>query len=384
MLGLVPVLSSVAVGGTHAINAEKAAIVKLLAVSNQSQCTGTVVGVRPLTVLTAFHCIGNISNGDVMVGIKNEKDAMKANPLAYMSTKAVLTPVFTGYPEYQVLQDLDNELAKALSGIDETKALISESPEDEAQKAKLKELQLAAYEFKTLYKQAMRSILNRAHNDDASTDLAILVFDRYDGELNKKSTEDLIHSGALIPISPNDRMKGKRVAFGGFGMTGEAQQTASSEIGAFTNIVQKQAGNLLATYGMLPGVSQGRIERGNMGAVLPGDSGGPLMNDFGIVGVASYIKPAPMETPTEPAPGWPKDRDGFYSYLTGRFVDLNSPKAAALFAVATITHKLSIEQNYSENLALTDLSTWGNEHLNPTPLEIQPPSVFANATAPSP
>ncbi len=379
MLGFVPVLSSVAVGGTHTINAKKAGIIKLMSISGGGQCTGTVVGVRPLTVLTAFHCISHIETGDVMIGIENEKEALKADRLAYTSTKAIVSPHLAAYPEAGALKLIGLELNKFIAEATEAKAGLAADPKNEELKAKLQEAQARAYQLTMLYQQGLQQMAMRTMVDDPSGDLAVLVFERYKGPLNSKSTEELIDSGELIPVSPNKDLVRKRVAFAGFGMTGEAQSSASTDMGAFTNVVQKQHGNLLATYGMLPGNTDGPIERGNMGAVLPGDSGGPLMNDFGIVGVASYIKRAPMETDREPAPGWPIDNDGFYSYLTGRFVDLSSPKPTELIAAAKISHKLNIEENFAENLAITDLSTWGQTRVTPAPLELKPPSVFAQS-----
>jgi hypothetical protein len=374
-LGFVPVLTSVAVGGTHTINVKKAGIVKLLALTTGGQCSGTVVGVKPLTVLTAFHCIGHLENGDVAVALPNERKAMEASPFNYISTKAVVSPKLLETPEAGALKLIDQDIKAASAEIAEVTDKLKTDPENPALLEQVEELQSKIYSSVMMYQQGLMSVLTKGASEDASSDLAILVFDRYNGPLNQKNPAELIASGALIPISPSKEAQGTKVAFAGFGINGETRETPK-EMGAFTNKVHVQAGNTLAIRGMLPGITDSLIAKGEMGAVLPGDSGGPLLNDFGVVGVASYIKNSPMEAKRPPAPGWPRDRDGYYSYLTGRFVDISSDRAAELFATAKLTQKVNLEQNYAENLALTDLSTWDKpEAAEPTlpTLPLEPP-----------
>lgn len=381
-LGLVPVLTSTALGGTHTITTSKAGIVKLVASDQKSQCSGTVIGTRPLTVATAFHCLGDINEGNLVVVLEKEKTNIRNNLAKYTSNRVVVSAKLSQYPEYLVLQKSDASFKKTLEDLNVAQAALNADPNNEDLQENVKNLRLNAQGSYDLRAKALEALKRKALATDEVTDLAIVAFDKYDGELNQKDPEELIAAGSLIPLSPNSRLLGAKVAFGGFGITGEPEQGApgAKGVGAFTNVVQAQGNGLLATYGMLPGTANSRIPAGEMGAILPGDSGGPLMNDYGVVGVASYIKPSPMETDRAPAAGWPRDRDGYYSYMSGRYADLSSRPAQELIATAQSSYHLNIEINQNQNLALTDIQSW-NKLEQAAPI-IPAPQVLAKLVLP--
>lgn len=379
LVGLVPVLTSNALGGTHTVTTKKAGIIKLRSSDGSGQCSGSIVGVRPLTVLTAFHCLSDMLKGDIVAVIENEAPEIKKAPRNYLSTRVVSSKKLKETSEYYAIERSHKKLTDLATELSFAEADLKKAPSSIVLQERVKTLRETGMSYYHLYQRAFDKLKEKAAFAGSSLDLAVVSFDNYKGPLNTTSTKELIELGAIVPVSPNNSLVGKKVAFGGFGAKGLGEE-AASELGAFNNVIKKQVGGLLATFGMLPGVHDSQIPKGQMGAILPGDSGGPLMNDYGVVGVASYIKPSPMETENEPAPGWPVDQDGFYSYLTGRFVDLSDEASLEVLETARNKHQMSIEVNGALNLALTDIKQWNKLRPAPKlpqPLEPSAPHVLA-------
>ncbi|HVJ64743.1 MAG TPA: hypothetical protein VM901_05770 [Bdellovibrionota bacterium] len=344
---LVVFLGAPANASTNGIKTRKRGIVRL-----QSQnpfytaiCTSAVVGVRPLVLLTAFHCLGDVETGAATAFIEEEEKDLERSPAQYRSTRVVLPAQVR---ELEAFRSVDSVIADYKRD--------SSSAADPHMAASALRRHYARYNY-------ARDQLNRVVSQFQASDLALLVFDNYDGFLNHRHVEDLVARGALVPIARRAAEEGDRVAFGGFG---EAAGVSPSDkqMHGFTNYVQKSENGFVATYGMVPEIfrdasdTPSLVSPGEMGAILPGDSGGPLMSDYGVVGVASWYKRVPMESDEEIAFGWPRQPDGYYLYMTSRYSSLHSDFATNMLETAAAEQKLSLVFSDREIPQLHDVPKW--------------------------
>jgi len=322
------------------------------------QCTGTLVGFHPPTVLTAANCLVDLDPSNIWLAPDDEKIASHLNYDRPSPTQIIIDDsahksrtlaqrfelrsktLLTLREERQIVRSLEdsmmqlrkkNEEASQMEFSDprntedtlETKNLKNSIESDsKAAKEKLNELQ-------DLEKRMEANFANGPKSEDF-LDLAIVIFGkdhRFDGELEAVLLRDFkVFAISRHPVAPS-----LAVGLAGFG---SKMPNSSKGLVPFAwNFIYgiTADGVFIETLGVPPSSSP-REGSESFGGLGNGDIGGPLFlkSKIALIGVNIAYEKAKSKDSRPPAPGWPQDPDGSYPVLIGTSLNLETP-AASLF-----------------------------------------------------
>lgn len=324
------------------------AVVRLTRTTFPGECSGSIVGLNPVTIVTALHCIENLETGGVRVSFEDGSAVAEGlNEVpdeAYVSTRATISQPIREHPLYSDYQKVVDEEKEAVIVPMVIVQLSRSSPPKPVPLFTLKKTKL------------LNQILGRSLETDAldhpslrvpqerigSADVAILEFAQLRVARNESAREWLVSQGQLFAVedrSLNFAQTPGRVY--GFGV--DKLDTSKMSPGkrplrnARTSVRKSRQTGMIFSYGYpfenYPNQVAGeKSHHYNYGSILPGDSGGPLVLEENrkLIGVNS----ATRSTTINSAPGadWPTD-DNFdeatYPVRVNAFVDLTSRASQA-------------------------------------------------------
>lgn len=336
----------------------------------ESHCSSSIAGYQPVTIITAGHCLSDFGSGGLTMTLPIRVQG-RNRVVRLSSVYVFLNNDLLSSSAFSSLRDDMDQLKK-------TKSKISELRFQEAVERSRKsiwdnmlsshKLEEEILENEDKFAELMRS---RHWNDVVqSGDLAVVIFDNVDDaedlaalqeqygkvSINTKevmtgtparvvglsSTKSMsigndpfgIRRYSSIKISQVDEMEGKLVSFGSHEfypldmmnslLAFNGQGIQSNKDGSVT--VRVVNGSLV--YSPPENEEKSEIEKlfppGTHGSVVPGDSGGAVMNnDNQLIAVITARKLTLLDQ--APHDGWP-DMNGKYPVSENIFVDLSNPR----------------------------------------------------------
>jgi len=345
------------------------AVVRLLSHQRKFICSGAIVGIHPLKVLTAAHCVGNLSDGDAeMIDPTLDEIPPDWNAPMLRSQKVFLSENENFLKKLEAAVEARSKLfqaneqqkksarAKMLGQVERKKLLLSLREAPLAARADLHEkllkldeteegvdsaLQESSDEASVYGKQvddAFNEIFN-VEDELASLDLAVLVFAEKT-QNPVKDLPDMIQRMKVLPLASAAAHENAQVMIGGFGLMGEDQPNRTNLPRFTINSLASLEGavGLYTSKGILRKEYENEnIKLGEMGSPLRGDSGGPALSERGLLGVVSVLNEGKLIEPVPPKEGWPNDRVKNRSYwneyeaANAAYVSTTSVAARAIF-----------------------------------------------------
>ena len=358
----------IAESSTSAVRYSMPAAVELR-VGNSGTCSGTIIGDAPLKVLTAEHCLANLTTGGVQIldptapiqigkakWINSSKVYLPSNPDYLLLVKEKYSLVLQ-IAELDLVLSMAQKKLRAMSLAAQPRGLLGElfagpaTPPDPEEVKKMGELLIKTVTERETLEQKLEFADESLRKRFADYDIAVLVFDvKLPGDL---SVEQKIANRQVIPLARKEgRVKDIPVILGGYGLTGESQRQTiighpfglevsippkSSHFTTNTLSVHPKRNTMYTLYGNVQAnLTKLKAPVGTLGAPLPGDSGSAVLSSEGIVAVTSSISFYSSHVP--PTPDWVntiEDKDDIvdrYDYIMAHFPSVTSPAAQSLFA----------------------------------------------------
>jgi hypothetical protein len=299
--------------------------VKSLITKNDGRCTGSVIGDKPIKIMTALHCVGNDEDGGVQF-TDPQTHALVASKKVYLSNDPKFLEAHNALKGLaHQLEEKTKELERAT---DELAALAPPSspllglfgpalpPDAKVTEQRAKTMKLA-FEL-----QKMDLNIQLKEQDVSMQfpeyDIAVLVFDvSYPGDL---SDADRVKALEILPVADEKlESDNEQVIQGGYGGRSMIHRTPGNGKSHFTtnelhlDVRSRFADNVYFAHGYPEeNLQRLKITRGESGAPIPGDSGGPALTAHGLSGVITTI--SPYSASTEPLPGWKNSLSEGYVY----------------------------------------------------------------------